>query len=40
MLLCNCGTWALTLTGEEGFNPYHTKQLKKIVNIYLDTPRK
>ena len=31
--LYNCGTWALTLTKEERLNPYHGKQVKKILNI-------
>ena len=33
ILLYNCGTWALTLTGEVRLNAYHRKQLKKIIDI-------
>ena len=33
ILLYNCGAWVLTLTGEERFNAYHRKQLKRVLKI-------
>ena len=33
ILLYNYSTWALTLTEEEKINPFHRKQLKKVLNI-------
>ena len=33
ILLCNCSTWALTLTEDEKINAFHRKQLKKVLNI-------
>ena len=33
ILICNCGTWALTQTEEAKLHAFHRKQLKQILNI-------
>ncbi|GFS10287.1 ankyrin repeat protein [Elysia marginata] len=37
ILICNCGTWALTLTEANKLDTFHRKQLRNILDIHYPT---